>query len=188
MLYHVSIVKLEDSQLKFTPRVPTWRIENENDAIERICVSDSIEGCLRGIEYNITKSLWMQYNEEYQIPLYVYAIDENKLSKEELYTPEYLVENNLVPDAQESNEHWILKPVKFELVDTIKLSEEMYSIYEDNEIDYVDTFHFCFGTVNEYLKNNEFKYTNKFNENKIYKIKDIDDVECYDASTWDDEE
>lgn len=58
MYYFVSLDKLDISTLK--PRVPHRRAAWENDDIPRICVSDSLEGCLTAIPANIMDFLYQQ--------------------------------------------------------------------------------------------------------------------------------
>ena len=46
-LYHLSLIPVEE----FIPGVPTYRRPEENGAIKRICLSDSIENCLSAVSW-----------------------------------------------------------------------------------------------------------------------------------------
>ena len=108
MLYHVSIEEVE----KFELRVPESRMKGENDNIGRICFSTSIEGALSAIPHNsevLSGLLNLEYERKHVFAiLNIYTLDESKLSLEQYYDTSYLMENNLVPDANLTNEVWVL--------------------------------------------------------------------------------
>jgi hypothetical protein len=109
MLFHVS-GDITDAKTKlFVPRIPEHRYVGEDDTIPRICFSDSILGCIKAIpdSYDgIYNRLCLQ--EERGIPALfsVYSIDEGRLPKDIIRTPEQL--QHLVPDALQTSEYWIL--------------------------------------------------------------------------------
>ena len=48
-LYHVSYNLEEPLQKEFVPRIPGNSVNEENQTISRVCLSDSIQGCIRAI-------------------------------------------------------------------------------------------------------------------------------------------
>lgn len=112
MLYHISVCEVKD----FSPRIPQCRCKRENSEIPRICMSTDILGCLSGIPRGdevLAGLLNLSYAKKIPSILHLYSVDESKLSEENYLSANYLVENNLVPDAEENKEVWLLKKVKF---------------------------------------------------------------------------
>lgn len=97
----------------FTPRIPSNRYEGqdkEDDTTPRITVSTTIEGCLSAMpggglsleETNIeTRGYYL-----------VFRIDTEKLGipNSAIVSSDYLFKNELVPDADNTEEHWITVP------------------------------------------------------------------------------
>lgn len=102
MLYHLSRYK----NLKIlTPKVPETAISiYENITIQRVCFSDSIEGCLSALQDSPEK-------------YYVYILDQ-EIEKNDLYYPTV----NEVRDAKYTHEVWILKEVKVKCIGIIQSS------------------------------------------------------------------
>lgn len=154
-LYHIS-KDFKNNIDKFIPRIPRDRAKGENNTINRICVSPTINGCLNGepsISYNMFDYPTMEFfcphqameqlstlldHEEktgYLYKVYEFDVDDSKIIK-----PEFLFENKLVPDALFSKEHWIIKeevPNKFFYIlvkDGIRKKNEStkfnYDVYE----------------------------------------------------------
>lgn len=45
MLYHISPFKIDN----WKPRIPSTRLKNEDGNIERICMAESVIGCLTAV-------------------------------------------------------------------------------------------------------------------------------------------
>lgn len=107
ILYHVS-TDLEKDGL-FYPRRPNLTMENELYDMNRICVAPSIADCLTAIPNG--GSRLDELNLE-QAGIYkVFRIDTEKLAIPEsaILGWKELFENGWVPDAEWSEEHWILE-------------------------------------------------------------------------------
>jgi hypothetical protein len=124
-LYHISNTDLGETQM-FYPRIPQNRFEGdstyhpylgesfpENDTVKRICVSDSIEGCILA-----TDSLCGT--------AYIYVPRHPKHVTRDM--PLYMV-----PDARETGEHWILNKTLMVKLGSIEI---IYNNYKTNEIKY----------------------------------------------------
>lgn len=109
MLYHVSL-RFWDEITKFIPRVPKGRLDSvgEDTLIPRICLSDSIEGCLTGVPwggYNLIKD--PPYGEAGLAAIFrLYEFDKSKIKKENLLNPQQI--KKYVPDSEVSREHWVI--------------------------------------------------------------------------------
>ena len=150
MLYFIDLPKREVIK-KFTPRIPNTMMEDENNCIERICLSNSISGC-------ITSAPWgNRHIEDFpdKAVFRVYEFSEDDIEEGNLIRPEKLYENDMVRDADITNEHWVinqtLKPKRIfyveiknymlEVKDIIPfkyLNEEDIEDYIDGSIIYVD--------------------------------------------------
>lgn len=112
MLYHISVCEVKD----FSPRIPEYRCKGEDSKTPRICMSTDILGCLSGIPRGdevLAGLLNLSYAKKIPSILHLYSVDESNLLEEDYYSTNYLVENNLVPDAKDNKEVWLLKKVKF---------------------------------------------------------------------------
>lgn len=112
---------------EFIPRVPESRSLAENSQWERICVSTTLEGCLKG-HPDVLYELIYQYQESYQCPeddmeRVEYLLERGETGKlyriyhfdvdgSDVVTPDELLENGWVHDADKSQEHWLMKTVK----------------------------------------------------------------------------
>lgn len=101
-LYHVS----RDIELKektFRPRVPANRLKEESNSIKRICTSTSLEGAINGFPF---KSILVNEDmlKETNAYLNVYTFNSKNLNTKKVTTED-------VPDADLSDEHWILEDV-----------------------------------------------------------------------------
>lgn len=106
ILYHVSYDIDNPLDYTFIPRVPDSRTSDEDDEIERVCFSDSIQNCIRGISGRL-----MQKSGE--IIVYKYEIEvesPNIISWEKLY------EEGLVNDAALTHEYWYVGKEPLHLV------------------------------------------------------------------------
>lgn len=102
-LYHVSSQK--KSKLRLEPRIPkNFFTENgaENSTIPRVCLSDSVKGCLRGISMNLDGKT-----------LHVYEANSNK----DIHVPSI----KEVPDSKITGEVWSLSPIDLKFKKTISV-------------------------------------------------------------------
>ena len=105
-LFHIS----RDVNLieRFTPRIPKYA--NKIEAKEsRICMSDSIEGCISATEQWLSKIInnnTIVYDEFTEVM--VYEFDTNDILDYNLITPEVLKIDKNVFDADLLKEHWII--------------------------------------------------------------------------------
>lgn len=101
--YHVSY----DRVPKFVLRVPKNRLYGEDDVTPRICLSTSIEQCVNAKPFS-AQALYLAREFGLAMALYVYTFRSEDIPEGKLLGPEGLVD--LVPDAAESNEYWLLDP------------------------------------------------------------------------------
>lgn len=105
-LVHVSSNLESCSSKLFYPRIPENREYSENDSIERVCLSDSVEGSLSAM------AEFPESNDDEKIEFDIWersfnACDANIINYKELY------EHSLVPDAMATHEYWYVNsPVK----------------------------------------------------------------------------
>lgn len=130
---HVSTWIYKDNM--FEPRIP-YDLETyaqlENDTIDRVCVSSTLEGALQAIPRGgINIFDWYEDNALY---FKVYIIDTLKLGieKEFIYEPSFLEENNYVYDATFTKEHWILKSFEVPESDTFLINVKDLEFDKDN--------------------------------------------------------
>lgn len=88
----------------------------ENTQIPRICVSKTIEGCIKAIIHcHIQPELLRcQIQEKNKLLLYVYE-PSTFLSNEYILSSKTIKEKKYVNDADRTHEIWILKPIKMKL-------------------------------------------------------------------------
>lgn len=115
-MYHISLEKLNENELLFTPRIPKTASLWENKKIPRICLSETIEGCIKAIIHcHIQPELLRCQNQDKdKLLLYVYE-PETSPSNEYLLTSKTIKEKKYVNDADHTHEVWILKPTKMKL-------------------------------------------------------------------------
>lgn len=122
-LYHAS--NNCDIIEEFVPRIPEFRAEglDENNTIPRICLSDSIEGCLSAVPWGGSR-LEDLFWEEGSCLIRIYEFDIKDLNLKNLLPPEYLYSSDLVRDALISGEYWYihekLKPSRSYLIEVDK--------------------------------------------------------------------
>ena len=163
--YHVSMDHKKDIK-EFIPRIPKKHASGEDKAQKRICVSDTLEGCIQA-----APSIWYYIhdyiNTEYFFPYwhmkrltillehnekvgYLFKVYEFVLEESQLISPEVLKKNEWVPDAHKTNEHWITKATKpnqsyFILIQNTREEngEPMfdYTKYEKNELGEIENYY-----------------------------------------------
>lgn len=115
VLYHIGINPNPGGT--FIPRVPFSRGQWENGEIRRICFSDSVNGCLTAMPEGGCKLRETVKETDGHFYLYVLDTDKYGIDKQDILTPAQLYENNYVWDAEETDEYWVLVPVKIEKED-----------------------------------------------------------------------
>lgn len=98
----------------FFPDIPYSIMKGENNDIERICLSESIEGCLTSIGWNRLDCMFQDYMDEKteSLRMVVLKFDMDNLAKKYLWSPEELDELGYVPDAYITREWWYELPAK----------------------------------------------------------------------------
>ncbi|MFA9560685.1 hypothetical protein ACERII_25750 [Evansella sp. AB-rgal1] len=182
IVYHLS-KGLDDEIREFVPRIPEARQEGEDDSIKRICVADSIEGCLSAMP--ISSDVSLEPNKTYPFCYYtVYELEAPNYIKGSrdktttIISNEQLIEQKLVPDAKITEEHWITQSISRDS-DEIYI-KNVYIIKIDSEKSDID--------VIEYAEGKEIdSYTNI---NYIKEDIDIsnDEIIFYDINIWDESE
>lgn len=112
-LFHINSIFEEDVKV-FTPRIPLSTAPDEDEMFPRICTSDTIAGCMHAHPSLIQDCGSLQVNKLFFPKLntygYLYRIYHFEESLKDIVTPSILISEELVPDAEETNEHWIMKP------------------------------------------------------------------------------
>lgn len=108
-LYHVTLDL--DHPGVFEARVPKSRMKSEDNTIPRICVSDTVEGCLTSTPFGshyLDESLM-----ENSDLIKIFVIDTEKLGllSSDILSPSELYQDGKVDDAMLTNEHWILRNI-----------------------------------------------------------------------------
>lgn len=136
---HISRYKEGEPAIEqFVPRVPTSRSRAENSQTERICVAPTLLGCLIA-HPDVLYEMIYQYEENYQCPQddmerLEYLLERGESGK--LYrvyhfdvdvagvvTPEELLANDWVHDAEKTQEHWLTKAVKPDRISYVFLKD-----------------------------------------------------------------
>lgn len=105
-LYHVSFFDYDVVDI-FYPRVPNNRHKEEDGGIDRICLSDSLEGCLTAVPGG-GMYLEDEFGEDGFSLIRVYEFDIQNINLNNIIPPEYLYQKDLVRDANISREHWVI--------------------------------------------------------------------------------
>lgn len=147
-LYHVCLAELAQGDT-FYPRVPENRAVGEVSTTPRICLSDSISGCVSAVPWGGLQFDEMMISIPYateSYPIKVYEFDSEDIEEGNLICPSTLYKEGLVPDAEINQEYWVvnqnLKPRKsyfISITEFIEESEDDIS-YEDRlEMDRLDS-------------------------------------------------
>lgn len=127
--YHVSTNLSHDG--KFEPRVPSCRYTAlEDDKTPRICVGDSLEDCLTAMPGG-SECIGELYRDTRGYFL-LFKIDTEKLgiSEEDIVPTETLYQKNIVPDADITNESWILKSFQVPKEDTQLIKLDYWDVLD----------------------------------------------------------
>jgi len=118
MYYFVSIKNFDNQILH--PRIPKNRMNNEDEEIERICVSQSIDGCLVATYYGVGDII------------YVHTCESDKVISP---TPEQ------VEDAPFTGEQWIIEPVEMKLFMKLEITEKIDRVIGNADLS-IDTYRY----------------------------------------------
>ena len=131
MLYHLS----QHNNLKILkPTIPEAVLANkhslENKHIPRVCFSNSIDGCLLGLQFRDA-----DFKEAPNgILEYVYVAEERSLADAIIINNDELIDYKLVFDAQITGEVWCLSNIRVKCIGTINVIS--YDKKEPKEIKY----------------------------------------------------
>lgn len=105
-LYHISLNFIEPDDKPFIARTPYSTAEYEDEATKRVCLSDSIEGCLNLVNWTenlLIKKLILKNGKS--CPIRVYEFEFN-IDNKNLLGPKKV--SKYVPDAELFNEYWYI--------------------------------------------------------------------------------
>lgn len=138
IFYHLSLIIDEDIS-EFIPRCPNSEFIGEDDTIPRVCVSKTIKGCvmsapwgMRGVYtlglIDVNRDSFRRLHGVDDEGMYV-NLKVYELETDSYIDSDFLYENKLVPDANITEECWILNSIKPSKVYVIKLyyPEEIYN-------------------------------------------------------------
>lgn len=122
-LFHISLKKLDEKELMFIPRVPDTRGGGENDRQPRICVSETLRGCINGIlschiHYELMRCRGLGKTE---LELFVYK-PASDIPDDALIQTGQLVNSRFVQDAERTGEKWIVSPTKMKLHSVLEVT------------------------------------------------------------------
>lgn len=110
-LYHVSTL-LEDKPTHFTPRVPSSRMNGEDEVKPRICFSSDVKEALKSMPDSYDGIYNKYYRQEEEgLPAFfsLFEVDTQVVESENLIEPTTLTNEKLVPDAVKHQEYWVTK-------------------------------------------------------------------------------
>lgn len=124
ILYHVS----PDLDIieTFTPRIPHEVMQGEDSFEERICVSDSLEGCFSSAPWGgslLEDTMYDEETEETSKEFRVYEFNTSNILSGHIMTPKELHIRDYVLDALFKGEHWILSEEPYIRTYTIKVTD-----------------------------------------------------------------
>lgn len=109
ILYHVSVERIAGNRL--WQRIPKDRAEGEDKTMKRICFAKTLEGCITAMPNGVKVARNLSLCELHMgLPaiLHIYSIKRSDIPDENIKDSNYLLENNLVPDADETGEVWVV--------------------------------------------------------------------------------
>jgi hypothetical protein len=164
----------------FTPHIPSHKMLCEDRKIPRICLCETIEGCLMAAPWG--HKLIMNNRGLHEI-YRLYEFDEWDIEDENLVDSETLDEFELVPDAFETGEVWVknqtLKPSRIRYL-KIKDLDVIYDVDDFNAYGFdwmEETPNFIIKRVYvEFYNERDLLYTNKLSSNSDIENKALDFV------------
>lgn len=103
-LYHISL----ETPTELTPRVPKHRLKGEDDVTPRISVCPTIEDCFKSAPWTVGYYDKPKYKGEDRELVRVLEFNVDSIGLDNIIDNDYIVKNNLVPDAMDTNEFWII--------------------------------------------------------------------------------
>jgi hypothetical protein len=130
-LYHVSTL-LEDKPTHFIPRVPSSRMNGEDEVKPRICFSSDVKEALKSMpdSYDGIYNKYYRQEEEGLPALFsLFEVDTQDVGVENLIDPTTLTNEKLVPDAVKHQEYWVTKelvltPANFILIEHLEQNND----------------------------------------------------------------
>ena len=134
-LYHISLEGNINEEKLFIPRIPRITMDTEDKLIPRICVSETIRGCIDSFPYKYDLNDMIMNGSVF---LYLYSFDAYKLGSNNIKY--YYQLEEYVPDAMTTKETWIMKEVssKPEIIRIDRIGNIEYS-KTDYDRTFVDT-------------------------------------------------
>lgn len=194
-LYHVDLLRSEEEIKEFTPKIPENRLNGENGTIKRICVANTIGGCLGSAPWGGRRFEELAGKQVFR----VYKFNTKDIEEGNLITDKELYQTGFVKDAEIYGEHWIvnqnIKPCEVFYIVIEDYWEEsrdlidynvLKSLEDDNcELDYEDCIDGCCTVYNDVIYSiidkdklqfgDELHF--KLSELKSYIDKDVDNQE-----------
>lgn len=143
-LYHLSL-DIENNIEVFQPDIPSAIRKDEDACHVRVCLSDSIEGCLSAVPWggsHLNYRLMPNANGEEVLPIKVYEFDIAPCDEKHLLlSPQDLWVNDLVRDAVYTNEYWGIRPMIptnsyiIELIGWAEESEDLLDYNQHNRLE-----------------------------------------------------
>lgn len=103
MIYYFASVRNFDGEILY-PKIPKYRMNNEDEKVKRICVSQSIDGCLVATHYNMGDIV------------FIHTCKSNNI-----ISPN----TKQVIDTPFTGEKWITKPVKMKVFIKLRIEEQI---------------------------------------------------------------
>ena len=161
-LYHVSLEGNINEEKLFIPRIPRITMDTEDKLIPRICVSETIRGCIDSFPYKYDLNDMIMNGSVF---LYLYSFDAYKLGSNNIKY--YYQLEEYVPDAMTTKETWIMKEVssKPEIIRIDRIGNIEYS-KTDYDRTFVDTVFSTGEYIDEILSHNNISIID-INKDKI---------------------
>ena len=167
-LYHISLEGNINEEKLFVPRIPRITMDTEDKSIPRICVSETIQGCIDSFPYKYDLSNIII---DGSVFLYLYSFDLYKLGSNNVKY--YYQLEDYVPDVMITKETWILKEVssKPEIIRIDRMGNIDYSKM-DYDRTFVDTVFRTGDYIDEILNDNNISIIDVKNDkiNISYKV------------------
>lgn len=123
ILYRMELLEGEEIK-EFEPRIPKSILKGEDEETKRICLSNSLDGCLTSAPWGGVNFEDLSTNTIFR----VYEFDSNDVEEGNLIYPDELYRKDLVIDAEITGEHWVinqtLKPKKVYYIKIDNFEEE----------------------------------------------------------------
>jgi hypothetical protein len=134
MLFHVSFNYLDKRD--FTLRVPSHRLDGEDDRTGRISFAETLEGCFNSMPDGASalRGMIKGATEEWKRPLFfVYMVVVSDRNKDGFVTPYELKYNHGVKDADVNREHWAVNRIPDDMIMSV-IDIESAVFYESNSV------------------------------------------------------